>query len=129
MSCALELLEAALEPSEGDTYEARIVVDEADQPLCYACFGRTPLTEATCDVYWLVTAEGERGKGHGMRLLAAVEDDLRSRAVRLVRIETSSLEGHGGARRFYERAGYRAAGVIPDFYRAGDDLIILTKLL
>jgi hypothetical protein len=47
----------------------------------------------------------------------------------MVRIETSSLEGKGGARRFYERAGYTLVGLIPDFYRPSDDLVTLCKRL
>jgi GNAT superfamily N-acetyltransferase len=128
-SCAWELLEAVLAPPTGNTYEARVLTGADDRPLAYACFGRTPMTEATYDLYWLVTAEAARGRGLGGRLLAAVEEELRARGARTIRIETSSLEGRGGARRFYERAGYVAAGVIADFYRAGDDLVILAKRL
>jgi ribosomal protein S18 acetylase RimI-like enzyme len=46
-----------------------------------------------------------------------------------LRIETSSLEGEGGAVRFYERAGFSRVGLIPDFYRPGDDLVTLAKRL
>jgi ribosomal protein S18 acetylase RimI-like enzyme len=118
-----------LDPPEGNTYEARVVVDGADIPVCYACFGRTPMTDATYDLYWLVTAPSARGRGHGRDLLGGVESELRQRGARTMRIETSSLEGQGGALRFYERAGYSVAGRIPDFYRPGDDLITLVKRL
>lgn len=129
MSCALELLAAVLDPPEGNTYEARVLVDDADRPVAYACFGKTPMTEATYDLYWLVTAAEQRGQGLGRKLMADVEAELRARGAQTVRIETSSLEGEGGARKFYLRAGYHEAGVIPDFYRPGDDLIILTRRL
>src|SRR4051812_7710570 len=123
VSCALELLAAVLDPPPGNTYEARILVDEADKPVAYACFGLTPMTDATYDLYWLVTSEAHRGRGLGSRLLSTVEVELRARLARWVRIETSSLEGKGGAGRFYLRAGYDEVGRIPDFYRPGDDLI------
>jgi GNAT superfamily N-acetyltransferase len=129
VSCALELLAAVLDPPEGNSYEARIVVDDGDRPVAYGCFGATPMTDATYDLYWLVTAAEQRGRGLGASLLAAIEDELRGRGARTVRIETSSLEGQGGARRFYLKVGYREAGLIPDFYRPGDDLITLTKRL
>src|SRR5687768_9639760 len=80
--CAIELLEAVLDPPEGNTYEALILVDEQDGPLCYACFGHTPMTEATFDLYWMVTAAAARGQGHGRRLLQALEDQLRGRGAR-----------------------------------------------
>jgi hypothetical protein len=58
-----------------------------------------------------------------------VEGELRGRGARTVRVETSSLEGQGGAQRFYQRAGYLEVGRICDFYRPGDDLVTLTKRL
>ncbi len=118
-----------LVPPEGNTYEGRILVDDADSAVAYACFGHTPMTEATYDLYWLVTAADKRGGGLGRQLLNGLEDELRGRGARLVRIETSSLEGQGGARRFYERSGYQLAGLIPDFYRPADDLVTLVKRL
>jgi GNAT superfamily N-acetyltransferase len=129
VSCALELLAAVLDPPEGNTYEARILVDDDAGPIAYACFGRTPMTDATYDLYWLITAAERRGQGLGASLLGAVEDELRARQGRTVRIETSSLEGQGGAHRFYQRVGYHEVGRIRDFYRLGDDLITLTKRL
>jgi len=129
VSCALELLAAVLDPPEGNTYEARVLCDDADHPVAYGCFGLTPMTDATYDLYWLVTAASVRGRGVGRDLLGAVESELQQRGARTVRVETSSLEGKGGALRFYERVGYTVVGRIPDFYRPGDDLITLTKRL
>jgi ribosomal protein S18 acetylase RimI-like enzyme len=129
VSCALELLAAVLDPAEGNTYEARILVDDGDEPVAYACFGQTPMTDATYDLYWMITAAERRGAGLGGQLLSAVESELGAREARTVRIETSSLEGQGGAQRFYRRAGYQEVGRIRDFYRPGDDLVTLTKRL
>jgi ribosomal protein S18 acetylase RimI-like enzyme len=129
VSCALELLAAVLDPPEGNTYEARVLVDGADRPIAYGCFGLTPMTDATYDLYWLVTSAEHRGQGLGSALLAGIERELQGRGGRTVRIETSSLEGQGGARRFYLRAGYQEVGLIPDFYRPGDDLVTLAKRL
>jgi ribosomal protein S18 acetylase RimI-like enzyme len=140
VACAIELLDAALAPSDGaaadqrdpdDTgYEARVAVaDEGEHVLGYACFGATPMTEATYDLYWLVVAENARGRGIGGALVVAVDEELKQRGARIIRVETSSLEGQGGARRFYEKTGFRLAGAIPDFYRQGDDLLVYAKVL
>jgi ribosomal protein S18 acetylase RimI-like enzyme len=129
VSCALELLAAVLAPPEGNTYEARVLADQDDRPLAYACFGRTPMTDATYDLYWLVTAAAARGRGLGAELLTAVEAELRGRGARTVRVETSSLEGAGGAARFYRKTGYAEVGRIADFYRPGDDLVTFAKRL
>lgn len=95
----------------------------------YACFGATPMTEATFDLYWLVVAAETRGRGIGAALMAAVAAELKDRGARIIRVETSSLEGQGGARRFYEKTGFRLSGAIPDFYRRGDDLLVFAKVL
>jgi ribosomal protein S18 acetylase RimI-like enzyme len=134
VACAIELLDAALVPADGEGYEARVAVtdDAASTPervLGYACFGATPMTDATYDLYWLVVSPEARGRGVGGELFAAVVDELKQRGGRLVRVETSSLEGQGGARRFYEKAGLRLSGAIADFYREGDDLLVFAKVL
>ena len=87
------------------------------------------MTDATYVLYWLVVAEEARGRGLGRGLLAAVETDVRARGGARIRIETSSLEGQGGAARFYAAAGYERAGLIHGFYRPGDDLITFLKVL
>jgi ribosomal protein S18 acetylase RimI-like enzyme len=127
VSCALELLAAAV--ARSDTYEALIAVDEGDRPRGYVCFGATPMTAATYDVYWIAVDPAVQGQGIGRALLAEVEGQLAVRGAAIVRIETSSLEGQGGALRFYERAGYGRVGFIEGFYRPGDDLVTLAKRL
>src|SRR4051812_5141352 len=72
VSCAIELLDAALARADGNTYEALIVTaDEAaaegdgPAPLGYVCFGATPMTESTFDLYWIVVEAQARGRGIG----------------------------------------------------------------
>ena len=136
MSCALELLAAAL--GRADTYEALIAVagdDDAgdaagpETVLGYVCFGATPMTATTYDVYWIVVDAAARGRGIGRALIDETERQVAARGARTIRIETSSLEGEGGAVRFYERAGYQRVGLIEGFYRPGDDLVTLAKRL
>lgn len=124
-SCALELLDAAV--GRADTYEALIVEDPL--PVAYICFGATPMTAATFDVYWIVVGTASQGRGVGRALMAETEKVLTARGACTIRIETSSLEGQGGAVRFYERAGYTRVGLIEDFYRPGDHLVTLAKRL
>jgi ribosomal protein S18 acetylase RimI-like enzyme len=136
VSCAIELLDAALAQAEGNTYEVLVAAeDDGDgpaslgHPLGYVCFGHTPMTEATFDLYWLVVSARVRGRGIGRALVAALEEHLRTRGALTLRVETSSLEGQGGAVRFYESTGFARAGIVPDFYRRGDDLVTFTKTL
>jgi len=61
-----------------------VVIDDdaPDRVLGYACFGKTPMTDATYDLYWLVVAEAARGRGIGANLggLAGADALCRQRA-------------------------------------------------
>src|SRR5204862_92875 len=107
-SCALELLEAVLNPSEGNTYEALLLVDEDDRAVAYACFGQTPMTDATFDLYWMITAAARRGQGLGGRLLHALEQALGARA-RAGGPRGGQGRGQGGGARAAAAAHRRAA--------------------
>lgn len=95
----------------------------------YTCYGPTPMTQGTFDLYWIASAPEARGQGVGKALVGAMEDELRRRAGRLVRVETSALEAYGGTRGFYASLAYVEEARLRDFYRPGDDLVVLTKRL
>jgi ribosomal protein S18 acetylase RimI-like enzyme len=105
------------------------VADQDGQPVGYICFGPTPMTQGTFDLYWIATDPGVRGQGVGSSLIAAMENELRARNGRLVRVETSATDDYGPTRGFYQRANYREEARVRDFYRPGDDLVILGKRL
>src|SRR5262249_3737122 len=120
---AIELIDEALQkPASG--YEC-IVALEGEQVAGYLCFGLTPMTDWTYDLYWVATDPSVRGKGLGKGLLAHFEGVARSRGGKIIRIETSSMETYGATLDFYVKQGYAIASRIEDFYRAGDDLITL----
>ena len=127
VSVALELIDAALAEPGG---EYRVLCAELDGRLAgYVCFGPTPMTEGTWDLYWIVTHPEARGRGVARRLVAAMEEELRAVGARLVRIETSRLDGYEAARALYARLQYPVIAVMPDFYRPGDDLMVMLKRL
>ena len=95
----------------------------------YACYGPTPLTDGTYDLYWMAVAPGCRRRKYGQDLIGWVEDGVRQSGGRLIVVETSSQEKYAGTRSFYARMGYEAAARIRDYYRAGDDLVIFRKSL
>lgn len=122
---ALELVDGACDAPDGD-YRA-LVCEDAGQLLGYVCYGRTPMTDATWDLYWIAVHRDARGKGVASKLARAMEADARALGGAVVRIETSQLESYGSARSLYDRLAYVEVGRIGDFYRAGDDLVILAK--
>ena len=87
------------------------------------------MTDGTFDLYWIATDPAVRGQGEGHGLVAAMEAELRTRGGRLVRVETSATDDYESTRSFYERAQYREEARVRDFYRLGDDLVILGKRL
>lgn len=126
-SCAIELVETSAGPPPGcEDYRVLVAERSADEPLLgYACYGPTPMTRSTFDLYWIASARAARGTGVGLRLHEAVVAAVRAAGGRRLRVETSSQESYGATRRFYERCGYRETGRIADFYADGDDLLTL----
>ena len=95
----------------------------------YICFGPTPLTDATWDIYWMAVAPDKQGQGIGSALLKSAEKNIMEADGRLAIIETSSIPAYEKARHFHIRHGYETVARIPDFYAPGDDKLILRRRL
>jgi len=117
-------------PGSEDDYEFLGAFDEqSDRLIGYACFGATPATDGTYDLYWLAVDPAAQGRGTGTALVRAVEEKLLGRGARLLVVETSSRPDYEGTRRFYARSGYKEAARVRDFYAPADDRIVLTTRL
>jgi len=127
VSCALELIDLALTSNKSD-YQV-LVATKGNKVVGYICYGPTPMTVGTFDLYWIASAPEVRGQGVGSALVAAMEGDLRKRKARLLRVETSAMEAYGPTRGFYEAMQYKEEARFRDFYKVGEDLIILSKRL
>jgi ribosomal protein S18 acetylase RimI-like enzyme len=125
---ALELVDHAFAHGETD-YAVRVADLEGFPVAGYVCFGRTPMTAATYDLYWVVCHAEARGRGVATSLMEQLEIELRGRGATGIRIETGEKEGHGAARRLYHRLGYPEAARLPDFYEPGDALLVFYKRL
>jgi ribosomal protein S18 acetylase RimI-like enzyme len=95
----------------------------------FACFGPTPATDRTYDLYWIAVDRNAQGTGSGSRLLAEVERSLEALHARMLVVETSSRSDYAATREFYLRRGYVEAARVREFYAPEDDRIILTKRL
>ena len=132
VAIALELIDEWLELGEHSgylTYVLEAETDDSRDVLGYVCFGPTPLTEATYDLYWIAVDKSKHRGGVGKRLLKFSEEEVLRRGGSLLLIETSSQETYGGAILFYERTGYELVGRVNDYYRVGDDKLIFAKRL
>jgi D-alanine-D-alanine ligase len=94
----------------------------------WICWGPTPCTLGTFDLYWMAVDPALHGAGVGTALLHAMEARLAGVA-RLVVVETAGRPDYAPTRAFYEARGYRAVSRIPDFYASGDDQVVYVKSL
>ena len=132
VAVALELFDEAFTPGGGDGadpdgYAFVGTFLGNDRTLAgYACWGRTPDTRGTFDLYWLAVDPARQGAGIGATLVREVKRRIAALGGRLLVIEASGRADNAGVRRFYERLGCTAAATVRDFYAPGDDRIIYT---
>jgi len=86
--------------------------DMPDRPFSITCSGSLIMVR---DKRWLMVADREEME----RRLAGV--------ARLIVVETAGRADYAPTRAFYEARGYRAVGMIPDFYAPGDDQVTFVK--
>jgi ribosomal protein S18 acetylase RimI-like enzyme len=124
---AIELCDARIAHPESDDYRFILGFSDAadgERLAGYVCYGRTPMTQATYDLYWIATSPSFARSGVARTLLGRMEGEIGRAGGGLVRVETGSLEDE--AVHFYDAMGFHRTATIPDFYATGDDLIIFT---
>ena len=121
---AIELLDEAL---DGDDDYRFLGAFDGDDLLGYACWGPTPDTIGTYDLYWIAVDRARQGEGIGTQLVQAVEQGLFVAGGRLIVVETSTRAEYTPTRAFYAARGYRQTATIPGYYAPGDDLVIYVK--
>jgi ribosomal protein S18 acetylase RimI-like enzyme len=119
---ALELFDS---PLDGYLFLGAFTPDE--KLIGYACYGATPDTDRTWDLYWIAVDPSAQGTGSGTTLLSEVERRLLGLNARMLVVETSSRSDYDPTRRFYGARGYHEAARVRDFYAPADDRIIFTK--
>jgi D-alanine-D-alanine ligase len=122
---ALEVFDGAVGGSP-DYIALGATVDE--RLAGWICWGPTPCTLGTYDLYWMAVDPAAQAAGVGTALLREMEGRLAGSA-RLIVVETAGRPDYRPTRAFYEARGYRKASVIPDFYAPGDDQVVYVKAL
>jgi GNAT superfamily N-acetyltransferase len=120
---ALEVFDEAVRGS--DSYNL-LGADVGGQVVGWICWGPTPCTLGTYDLYWMVVDPALQGTGVGTAMLHEMERRLAGVA-RLVVVETAGRSDYAPSRAFYQARGYHAAATIPDFYAPGDDQVVFVK--
>jgi ribosomal protein S18 acetylase RimI-like enzyme len=128
VAVAEELIDSYLEDPAGSGYH--ILIGEVDSTVAgYICYGPTPLTEGTWDIYWVAVAPEKQDRGIGSVLMESAEKEILKAKGRLAIIETSFMPAYEKTRHFHISHGYEIVAHIPDFYAPGDDKLILQKRL
>jgi GNAT superfamily N-acetyltransferase len=121
---ALEVFDAA---TLGGDPSYRLLGAELEGRLVgWICWGPTPCTVGTFDLYWMAVDPVAQGTGIGSALVEEMERRLSGQA-RLIIVETAGRPDYAATRAFYKARGYRAAATIPDFYAPGDDQVVFVK--
>jgi ribosomal protein S18 acetylase RimI-like enzyme len=115
---AIELVEAALNKEQEDKdYKLLTATRDGGSVVGYICYGPTPMTEGTWDVYWIIVSARNRGRGLGRELLRGTEAAIRKQGGKRVIIDTSTQTSYLAARALYESCGYRAVATVPNYYK------------
>ncbi|MDD2252060.1 MAG: GNAT family N-acetyltransferase [Dehalococcoidales bacterium] len=128
LTVAQELIDEYLCQGTSSGYYILVAL-EADVLAGYICYGPTPLTESTWDIYWEAVSPTLQGKGIGRALIESAEANICAIGGHLILIETSSSPAYENTRKFYVSNGYQLASCIPDFYAPNDDRLTYCKKL
>ena len=118
-----ELLFDYLEETEPGDYRYLTAID-GGRVVGFACYGPTPLTHGTFDLYWICVSRRQRRRGYGLALLKGVIRGVRREGGRLIVLDTSARRSFAPTRSFYEAAGFKSSARVPAFYGRGDDLVM-----
>jgi GNAT superfamily N-acetyltransferase len=123
---ALEVLDSSFKPGQKDYITLGAELD--GRLVGWICWGPTPCTLGTYDLYWVAVDPSVQGAGVGSLLVAEMEKRLAGVA-RIIVVETAGRDDYRPTREFYLRRGYEVVGQVPDFYEPGDDQVVFLKRL
>ena len=125
IAVALEVFDEAAGGDARNTYS--ILGADLDGNLAgWICWGPTPCTLGTYDLYWMAVDPALHGNGIGTALLVEMERRLAGIA-RLIVIETAGRADYAATRAFYQARGYHPTATIPGFYAPDDDQVVFVK--
>ena len=123
---ALEILDDALAKGPEGHYQS-YTAEMVGKPVGWMCFGPTPLTLGTFDIYWIVVHPGQQGGGIGKKLMGVAERLIAERDGRMIVVETSGEPAYTPTRQFYLKLGYHEEARLVDFYAPGEDKVTYVK--
>jgi len=123
---ALEVLDDALARGAEGHYQS-YTAELRGQPVGWLCFGPTPCTVGTFDIYWIVVAPHIQARGTGKKLMRHAEGLIAQLGGRMIVVETSGGPAYHRTRQFYLKRDYREEARLIDFYAPGEDKVVYVK--
>jgi ribosomal protein S18 acetylase RimI-like enzyme len=126
---AMELIDIVLKDSIQKEYQIYCMVDDQDQAIGYICYGPTPMTQGTFDLYWIAVDPDFQEQGVGSKLLNFLEEMVKAEGGRLILADTSTIPHYEKTQNFYLKNGFKEVARIPDYYHPGNDRITFCRRL
>jgi len=88
---AMELIDIVLKDQIQKDYQIYCMVDDQDQAIGYICYGPTPITQGTFDLYWIAVDPDFQKQGVGSNLLDFLGKVVKELKGRMILADTSSI--------------------------------------
>jgi len=126
---AMELIDIVLKDQIQKDYQIYCMVDDQDQAIGYICYGPTPMTQGTFDLYWIAVDPGFQEQGVGSKLLSFLEEVVKAEGGRLILADTSTIPHYEKTQKFYLKNGFQEVARVLDYYHPGNDRITFCRRL
>jgi Acetyltransferases len=123
---AIELAEYALKNGNKISNYDFIFAEEDGKVLGYTCFGHTPCTLTTFEIYWIAVDKSAQRLGVGRALADEVFRISKANGGKKVVLYTAGRPLYIPTHKFYESCGFREEARIKNYYDVGDDSVIYT---
>ena len=126
---AMELIDIVLKDQIQKDYQIYCIVDDQDQAIGYICYGPTPMTQGTFDLYWIAVDPDFQERGVGSKLLSFLEEVVKAEGGRLILADTSTIPHYEKTQKFYLKNGFQEVARVLDYYHPGNDRVTFCRRL
>lgn len=126
---AMELIDIVLKDLMQKDYTIHCIVNNQDQAIGYICYGPTPMTQGTFDLYWIAVDSEFQKQGVGSKLLVFLDEAVRTRGGRMILADTSTIPHYEKTRKFYLKNGFEEVARVSDYYHPGNDRVTFCRKL
>ena len=126
---AMELIDIVLKDQIQKDYQIYCMVDDQDQAIGYICYGPTPMTQGTFDLYWIAVDPDFQEQGVGSKLLSFLEEVVKAEGGRLILADTSTIPHYEKTQKFYLKNGFQEVARVLDYYHPGNDRVTFCRRL